>query len=230
MARACLCADLPAMLRIALQAGAQSLSSPAGNPGAEPGGGHEMAAADLHAAELTGEQRRDHGEAEAERLLRVGLTVVGFGLEDVMMWPSVDVRKQSLAWLLKTRTTVGMAWIADRLCMGHRSNASRAVSRFRTSQGKEEHKWRRTMSQCTDPFLCPATLPEVSPQQDQAQDDPRSCSHDLENTAPQQVRVQQGMCHRAKNAGCTIKGLSLILSPIKGLSLILSLILSPPKT
>jgi REP element-mobilizing transposase RayT len=102
-----------------------------------------------HEEQLTGEQRRDHGEAEAERLLRRGLTVLGFSLEDVMMWPSVDVRKQSLAWLLKTRTTVGMAWIADRLCLGHRSNASRAVSRFRTSQGREERKWRRKMSQCT---------------------------------------------------------------------------------
>ncbi|WFB37180.1 hypothetical protein P3T73_05330 [Kiritimatiellota bacterium B12222] len=63
--------------------------------------------------------------------------------------PSAMLEKQAVAWLLKTKTTVTGKWIAERLCMGHRVNASRAISRFRSEESMEILEMKKRMLQCT---------------------------------------------------------------------------------
>lgn len=96
-----------------------------------------------------GEQRRDHGQFEAERLLKAALLQLKVTESDLLTRPSVNPEKQAVAWLLKTHTVVTGQWIADRLQMGHRVNASRAISRFRSSSAKEIRLLREIMLQCT---------------------------------------------------------------------------------
>lgn len=79
---------------------------------------------------LRGAQRRAHDEKAAEELLKAALN--SLEVSESMLWEmkSTQVEKQAIAWLLKKRTTVTVIWIAERLCMGHRTNASRAITSF----------------------------------------------------------------------------------------------------
>ena len=67
---------------------------------------------------------RQHDLKEAERILLKMMSKLG--AEDLAQRPANDPAKQVLAWLLRSRTTAGGAWIAERLAMGHVSNVSRA--------------------------------------------------------------------------------------------------------
>jgi putative transposase len=67
---------------------------------------------------------RQHDRSEAERLL-ARIRGAWPGVEEVGR-PANDTRKQAAAWLLRSRTTIGGAWIAEHLAMGHVSNVSRA--------------------------------------------------------------------------------------------------------
>ena len=96
-----------------------------------------------------GAPRREHGEAEAERLLRECLILLKLTEEEVLLSKSTRLEKQAIAWLLKTKTTVTGLWIADRLNMGHRVNASKAISRFRKSENKAVSALKRKMLQST---------------------------------------------------------------------------------
>jgi putative transposase len=94
-------------------------------------------------------QRRDHGPAEAERLLARALQEIGWSEEDLLNARSVAPEKQAVAWLLMIHTAVTGAWIAERLHMGHRTNCSRAISRFRHAKGKEIENLKQIMLKCT---------------------------------------------------------------------------------
>lgn len=94
-------------------------------------------------------QRRDHSEWEAERLLKNALDELGMNEEDLLAARSVLPEKQAVAWLLKSHTSVTGTWIAHRLEMGHRVNASRAISRFRDAVTREEKALKKRMLQCT---------------------------------------------------------------------------------
>ena len=59
------------------------------------------------------------------------------------------LEKQALAWLLKTKTTVTGVWLAERLRMGHRVNASKAISRFRESNERSVREVKEKMLQST---------------------------------------------------------------------------------
>ena len=67
---------------------------------------------------------RRHDEEEAERLAKE--VEEKWSVERWAGRPANDPEKQTLAWLLRSRTTAGGAWIAARLAMGHVSNVSRA--------------------------------------------------------------------------------------------------------
>jgi hypothetical protein len=58
-------------------------------------------------------------------------------------------QKQGVAWLLKSHTTVAGVWIAERLCMGDRSNVSRALRMINRSKDSGIVKVKRKMTQCT---------------------------------------------------------------------------------
>lgn len=94
-------------------------------------------------------QRKDHGPAEAERLLERALRKLGWSEEELLSAKSLTPEKQGIAWLLMTHTSVTGAWIAQRLQMGHRTNCSRAISRFRHGKDKEIKKLKEIMLKCT---------------------------------------------------------------------------------
>ena len=74
---------------------------------------------------------RQHDLKEAERLLLRMLPRLG--ARNIAQRPANDPAKQVLAWMLRSRTTAGGAWIAERLAMGHVSNVSRAYRAVRNA-------------------------------------------------------------------------------------------------
>lgn len=94
-------------------------------------------------------QRREHGPAEAERLIARALKELTWENEDMLEAKSVQMEKQAVAWLVKTQTSVTGTWITERLNMGHRTNCSRAISRFRNSKEKSVQTLKKRMLKCT---------------------------------------------------------------------------------
>jgi hypothetical protein len=78
----------------------------------------------------SGEQRA-HGEQEAKRLVAEGLTVAGLKEEELRRLPGSEVRKVAIARVVWEQTTVGLTWIAERLQMRSRANASQQIRRHR---------------------------------------------------------------------------------------------------
>lgn len=76
---------------------------------------------------------RDHGEAEARRIMREGLAILGLppGLSGLGRLPKGDPRKVLLASVLRGTTTVSNDWLATNLCMGHPGSVSRLISASR---------------------------------------------------------------------------------------------------
>lgn len=72
---------------------------------------------------------RDHGEAEAERLIGVisGILDLPTKLSGLKKLRKSDEKKVLLAALLRRRTAVGVNWIAERLAMGHPGSVSRLI-------------------------------------------------------------------------------------------------------
>jgi hypothetical protein len=91
-----------------------------------------------------------HDEARAEELLALGLDSLGLKMGEVQCMRQNDLRKQGLAWVVKSRTGMGDAWIMDRLRMGHRSNVSRAVRRFGEDNAKEVIRMKGRLHKCTN--------------------------------------------------------------------------------
>jgi hypothetical protein len=67
---------------------------------------------------------------EAERLLKLFLQFFNISEEVLLSMKCTALEKQTAVWLLKKHTTVTVSWLANRLKMGHRTNASRALSAF----------------------------------------------------------------------------------------------------
>ena len=101
---------------------------------------------------FTGESLHRHDEEEAARWLEKGLACLSVAAEELVVMRKNDVRKQGLAWLLRSRTVVGDAWIVERLQMGHRSNVSRAVAAFRENR-TAIRKTKKLLHVCTDLYL-----------------------------------------------------------------------------
>jgi REP element-mobilizing transposase RayT len=99
--------------------------------------------------QLQGDERRAHNEKEAERLLAKALKALNCNEGDLLSMKQNQPEKQAVAWLLKSHTTVTVIWIAQRLQMGHRTNATRGISRIRNSSENKIQKLRTKMLQCT---------------------------------------------------------------------------------
>jgi hypothetical protein len=91
-----------------------------------------------------------HDEMAAEEILTRGLHGLRWSLEEAQEAPQNDPRKQGLAWLVKRHTVVGDEWLMRRLNMGHRSNISRAVSRFNRAKEGRVRKLKGLMHICAD--------------------------------------------------------------------------------
>jgi hypothetical protein len=74
---------------------------------------------------FTGTQTRDHGRAEAERI--IGLAQKEFGIADWKALNKGDWRKGLVAGLIRKRSLVDNGWLADRLHMGARNAVSRTI-------------------------------------------------------------------------------------------------------
>ena len=84
-----------------------------------------------------GEVKRLHDEHGAEDLLKAILTELKLTEKELCGLNNTDGVKQAVAWCLNQNTAMTLTWIADRLNMGHRSNASRNVSAFAKSSDTE---------------------------------------------------------------------------------------------
>ncbi len=98
---------------------------------------------------LRGEQRQMHGEHQAELYIEKALEALDLEEAELMAMKSTQIEKQAAAWLLKKQTVVTTVWIAKRLSMGHRVNASRAISSFGAKTNKEAIQTKQIMLQCT---------------------------------------------------------------------------------
>jgi hypothetical protein len=76
-----------------------------------------------------GEEIRDHGQAEAERLIAAGLSERGLQEEMLAGLRRSDPRKAVIARTVRERTAVPLAWLAKRLHMGTPMNVSRLTRR-----------------------------------------------------------------------------------------------------
>ena len=73
---------------------------------------------------------QSHGEGEAEKIVKLGLDHFDLQLGSKQGQPSLrkgDPRKVAIAILVKTTTSVGNQWVADRLEMGHNRSVSRLI-------------------------------------------------------------------------------------------------------
>ncbi len=98
---------------------------------------------------LRGEQRRAHDEMEAERLFGNALTIFGLSEEELLSMKSTCAEKQAVVWMLKKHTTITVVWLASRLSMGHRTNASRAISVFDRADDQVRTGLKKKMLQIT---------------------------------------------------------------------------------
>jgi len=98
---------------------------------------------------LRGEQRRAHNEMEAERLFERALTVLKMKEEDFLLIKNTRPEKQAVVWMLKRHTTVSVVWLVSRFKMGHRTNASRAISVFERSTDQVRTGLKEKMLQIT---------------------------------------------------------------------------------
>jgi REP element-mobilizing transposase RayT len=85
-----------------------------------------------------------HGLQEAERLIVEGLATLGLTGPDHSLTEmrKGDPRKVALATLVKSRTSAGNQWLADRLHMGHDRSVSRLVR-----QGREDPEVKKHLAQ-----------------------------------------------------------------------------------
>ena len=74
-------------------------------------------------------ERLAHGEKEAERLLKEGLSAAGLRERDLEKMPAKEKRKVKIAMAIWSRTTVSQSWIAERLKMRNAANVSQVLHR-----------------------------------------------------------------------------------------------------
>jgi len=89
----------------------------------------------------TGEQARDHGEAEARRLIERGLRLIELECGDLAGLKKGDWRKRAIGRAVRRRTVMPVTWIAQILEMGDPKRAAKLIQNDPDSQWGPE--WRR---------------------------------------------------------------------------------------
>lgn len=95
-----------------------------------------------------GEAKREHGEAEAERILTQGMEGLKVKEEDLVRGPKNMAEKQVLAWWLRQRTTVRRRWMSEHLWMGEESGVTRAVRMVKGNEDATLKRLRRQLLKC----------------------------------------------------------------------------------
>jgi hypothetical protein len=81
-----------------------------------------------------GEAVQEAEAAQAERLMVEGLKRMGWVEKDLRARRKGESRKVELAWELRSKTTMPLAWIADRLQMGSRGHLAWLLQQRGTSR------------------------------------------------------------------------------------------------
>ena len=105
----------------------------------------EKASEGRQRASHSGPARVAHDQAAGERLLRSGMRAIGLQDSELGKRRKGVPEKAALAWWLRQRTTVRLAWIAERLEMGHASRVSQAVARMRKRPSRRLKQLQRTL-------------------------------------------------------------------------------------
>jgi len=94
---------------------------------------------------------KDHGEKDAARIVRELGPKLGLpaGVQKLAQLRKGDVRKALLAAVLRKRTAVATAWIAQRLAMGHPGSVSRQVGIV-----KSDRKLLKNLNELEKMFHC----------------------------------------------------------------------------
>ena len=106
----------------------------------------ERAAAGRRRESHSGPARVAHDEAAAGRLLAEGLAVVGLSGAALGELPRSAPEKQVLAWWLRERTTVSLAWLSERLAMGHYTRVSQAVGKVKREPDRRQKRWQKQLA------------------------------------------------------------------------------------
>ncbi len=93
----------------------------------------------------SGEAKRAHDEAAAERELERAFRVLGLKEQSVAGLSGSAPEKVVLAWWLRRRTTVSLRWVSERLCMGHYTRVTQAVSRAERRPGRKLNQIKRKL-------------------------------------------------------------------------------------
>jgi putative transposase len=93
---------------------------------------------------------RQHDEREAARRLEQGCKALAVDLTELWGRKQTDPIKQAVAWHVKKHSTIGDAWICEKLDMGSRTNVHRAVKRFRVDSDKAIVGLKRKLQLCAD--------------------------------------------------------------------------------
>lgn len=94
----------------------------------------------------SGQAKREHGEAAAERMLDEGLRKLGLRPEALPALAKGRMEKQVLAWWLCQHTTVPRRWVSERLAMGHISRVTQAVRAVPQRRDACIVEWRNKLS------------------------------------------------------------------------------------
>ncbi len=109
-------------------------------------------------ASYVGPAKRDHGLAEAERLLALGMKALEVTARQLADGPRKMAAKRVLAWWLRRRTTVGRRWLSERLWLGDESAVSKASRSVKIGGGVEVDRLRRRLLDASDTGVGPAGL------------------------------------------------------------------------
>jgi len=90
---------------------------------------------------FSGPEVRLHDEAEAERLIVLGMAELGMKEQDLPEQKKGSPQKYALAWMVRKQTSVRNGWIKDRLQMGSATNFSDYLRRIEfAGKGEWGHK------------------------------------------------------------------------------------------
>ena len=93
------------------------------------------------------EAKRAHGEAEAERLLKAGMTVLGVHANQLAETGKGTLEKQVLAGWLRQRTAIRREWLCERLCMGEVSAVTRAMRVFKSGRDAKVERMKKRLEE-----------------------------------------------------------------------------------
>jgi putative transposase len=92
-----------------------------------------------------GDEAKKHDEAAAQRLLSMGLELMELDEIQLVSLKRNDIRKKTVAWMLRRNTSVKNDWICKKLSMGRSSNLARYVKDIQEDRSPEAVELRKMM-------------------------------------------------------------------------------------